>query len=197
MAKKFSRAEIRRIVGENCTDEIENELVALHLGVIDPLKDEIDKYKQAEGKPTEADEWRQKYEKEHTDFETFKQNTEAEKVLTAKREAYKSVAKDAGLSEKGIEKALKYADFSSIELDDDGKVKDAKTHIKNLKEEWAEHIVTTETVGANTATPPTTNTGSTVMTKTDIYKKDDKGHYIMSATERQNALNKLLEQKGF
>ena len=42
---KFTRAEIRRIIGEACTDEIENNLVALHLGVVDPLKDDVAKYK--------------------------------------------------------------------------------------------------------------------------------------------------------
>lgn len=42
---KFTRAEIRAIIGEACTDEIENKLVALHLGVVDPLKDDLQKYK--------------------------------------------------------------------------------------------------------------------------------------------------------
>lgn len=42
---KFTRTEIRAILGEACTDEIENKLVALHLGVIDPLKDDLQKYK--------------------------------------------------------------------------------------------------------------------------------------------------------
>lgn len=189
MAKKFTRAEIRRIVGENCTDEIENELVALHLGVIDPLKEEIDTYKKDAEKPSEADTWKKKYEDEHTAFETFRKDVETEKVLTAKKDAYKSIAKDAGLSEKGIEKALKYADWNSIELDDDGKVKDAKTHIKNIKEEWSEHIVTTERVGAQTATPPTTNNGSVIRTKEEIMK-------IKDTSERQKAWAEFIAQKG-
>ncbi len=42
---KFTRAEIRNILGEACTEEIENRLVALHLGVVDPLKDDLTKYK--------------------------------------------------------------------------------------------------------------------------------------------------------
>ena len=42
---KFTRAEIRKIIGEGCTDEIENQLVALHLGVVDPLKDDVTRYK--------------------------------------------------------------------------------------------------------------------------------------------------------
>ena len=42
---KFTRAEIRNILGEACTEEIEKRLVALHLGVVDPLKDDLTKYK--------------------------------------------------------------------------------------------------------------------------------------------------------
>ena len=42
---KFTRAEIRNILGDACTEEIENRLVALHLGVVDPLKDDLTKYK--------------------------------------------------------------------------------------------------------------------------------------------------------
>ena len=42
---KFTRADIRRILGDAHTEDIENQLVALHLGVVDPLKDQIAQYK--------------------------------------------------------------------------------------------------------------------------------------------------------
>ena len=45
---------------------------------------------------------------------------------------------------------------------------------------------TTEKGTGNPANPPANN-GKT-MTKADIYKKDDKGRYVMSAAERQKAL---------
>ena len=45
---------------------------------------------------------------------------------------------------------------------------------------------TTEKGTGNPANPPA-NDGKT-MTKADIYKKDDKGRYVMSAAERQKAL---------
>ena len=38
---KFTRAEVRKAVGETCTDEIENALIALYLGATDPIKDEL------------------------------------------------------------------------------------------------------------------------------------------------------------
>ena len=48
-------------------------------------------------------------------------------------------------------------------------------------------VTTTTREGAHTATPPA-NTGGGKMTKADIYKKDDHGRYVMSASERQKAL---------
>jgi hypothetical protein len=48
-------------------------------------------------------------------------------------------------------------------------------------------VTTTTTTGAKTSTPPA-NSGSAKLTKEDIYKKDDKGRYIMSTSERQKAL---------
>ena len=42
---KFTRSDIRKILGDAHTDEIENQIMALHLGVVDSLKDDISKYK--------------------------------------------------------------------------------------------------------------------------------------------------------
>ena len=42
---KYTRAEIRSILGEAHTDDIENRLIALHLSVVDPLKDQLATYK--------------------------------------------------------------------------------------------------------------------------------------------------------
>ena len=58
---------------------------------------------------------------------------EKERTRTAKEKAYRDALKDANLNEKGVEKALKYADWEKIELDDDGKLKDAKSHVKEVR----------------------------------------------------------------
>ena len=42
---KFTRADLRRILGDAHTEDMENQLIALHLGVVDPLKDQIATYK--------------------------------------------------------------------------------------------------------------------------------------------------------
>lgn len=144
------------------------------------------------------DGFKAKYEQEHADFEAFKTATEAEKTLAAKKAAYEEVCKDAGLNDKGVAKAIKYADWNAVELGDDGKIKDAKTHIKNLKEEWAEHVVTTKTNGVESGGLPPRSSGAGLKSREEIYKTDENGRFVLDAGERQAALSALIasEQKG-
>ena len=88
-----------------------------------------------------------------------------EKVEKAETpEEAKEIIKDAGItSEEGIKKVLKYTDLDSKELDDKGRIKDAKTEVKAIMEEWPELKVTQNTQGAPTATPPASTGGSLVQ----------------------------------
>ena len=92
-------------------------------------------------------------------FDDYKAEVAAKETKAAKEAAYRAILKDANLSEKGIEKAIKYAEWDKIELETDGKLKGASDHIKAVKEEWAEYVTTTTTTGAKTSNPPA-NTGS-------------------------------------
>lgn len=132
-----------------------------------------------------------KYDDMKAEFERYKKEVEDNKLLESKKAAYAEIVKDAGLSDKGISKALKYTDWNKVELDDKGKVKDSANHIKSIKEEWSEYVVEEGTKGANTPTPPT-NTGShKYASKEEIMKIND-------ATERQKAIKENIElfQKG-
>lgn len=121
-----------------------------------------------------------KYDDLKAEYDQYKADVQAKETLSKKKEAFSEVAKDAGLSEKGLSKALKYADWDKIELDKDGNVKDAKDHIKELREEWAEYVVKESTEGADTS-HPSTKGGTTTMTKDEILK-------IKDTTERQKAM---------
>lgn len=121
-------------------------------------------------------------------FDDYKDEIAKKEAKATKEKAYRDILKDANLNEKGIEKAVKYAEWDKMELETDGKIKGSKDLIKAAKEEWAEYVTTTTITGADTSTPPTNNGGNTTLTKADIYKKDDKGRYIMSTSERQKAL---------
>lgn len=88
------------------------------------------------------------------DFDDFKAEVQAKEIRAKKETALRKVAKDAGLTEAGITKALKYSDYAAIELDDKDEIKAANDLIKSLKEEWSEHLSHENTNGANTPTPP-------------------------------------------
>ena len=183
-------------------DAATDYICVAHAADLDAIKEERDALRADVETLTRAkkelDELKAKYEKERDAFKAYKADTEAKEALAAKKAAYTEICKDAGLNEKGVAKALKYADWNAVELDEAGKVKDAKDHIKALKEEWAEHVVTTTTQGANTPNPPT-NTGGALKTREDIYRTDDKGRFVMDATQRQAALARIIaaeQQKG-
>lgn len=181
-------------------DTAAEEICSRHTAVLDSIKEERDNFKKDaetlvtvqkeldELKAKDNDSYKEKFDALQKEYDEFKVATENEKTLAAKKSAFEEVCKDAGLNEKGVAKAIKYADWNSIELDDAGKVKDAKTHIKSLKEEWAEHVTKTETKGADTQTPPGNNGGR--KTVDEIMAIQDDG-------ERQRAIAENHDLFGF
>ena len=176
-----------------------DQIIEAHTDTVDGLKADLSKYKtDAEKLPDvqkELDElkakgddgWKEKHDKLKGEFDAYKKDVEAKETHNKKVEAYKAILKDANLSEKGIEKAVKYAEWDKIELGEDGKLKGANDHIKAAREEWAEYVTTTTTTGAKTSTPPA-NTGGAKLTKAEIYARDEHGRYKLSTAERQKAL---------
>ena len=146
-----------------------DQIIEAHSETVDSLKADRDSYKddaeklkavQKELDDLKAkgdDGWKDKYEKLKGEHEQYKSDVLAKETHAAKESAYKAILKDANLSEKGIEKAVKYADWDKIELDADGKLKGANDHIKAVREEWAEYVTTTTKTGAKTSTPPANN----------------------------------------
>lgn len=181
-----------------------DQIISAHSETVSALQEEADKLKADADKYATA---RQEldalkaatkgkdYDALKKEYDDYKTATEAAKAKAAKETAYKAALKDANLTEKGMEKALKYADWDKIEVDDDGNLKDAKTHVKAVREEWAEYVNKQGTQGAQTSTPPTNGGGSAKLTREEIYKTDDKGRFVMDATERQAALAKLAEDE--
>ena len=157
-----------------------DQIIEAHTDTVDGLKSDLSKYKtDAEKLPDvqkELDElkakgddgWKEKHDKLKGEFDAYKKDVEAKETHNKKVEAYKAILKDANLSEKGIEKAVKYAEWDKIELGEDGKLKGANDHIKAAREEWAEYVTTTTTTGAKTSTPPANNGGKTGKTKEEI-----------------------------
>ena len=182
-------------------DKIE-EIITAHTESLEGVKSERDRYKADAVKLPDVQKeldalkngsgenpFEKKYNDEHKAFEDFKKEVSAKELKAKKEAAYKEILKDAGVSEKGVAKVLKYTDWDSVELDDEGKIKDAKKHIKDVKEEWSELIVQEGAKGAQTAHPPKT-TGGSGKTKEEIFA-------IKNPIERQKAIAENHELFGF
>ena len=200
----LTKAQVREILSaagvtsENMSEAVDN-IIDGHLTSVNALREDIAKYKaDAEKLPTvqkelddmkanSNDDWKEKHDRLKDEFDKYKTDVQAKETKAAKEAAYRAILKDANLSEKGIEKAVKYADWDKIELGEDGKLKGANDHIKAAREEWAEYVTTTTTTGAKTSTPPANN-GGAKLTKAEIYARDEHGRYKLSTAERQKAL---------
>lgn len=157
-----------------------DQIIEAHSETVDSLKADRDSYKEDAEKLKDVqkelddlkakgdDGWKEKHDALKAEFDQYKNDVQAKETKAAKEAAYRAILKDANLSEKGIEKAIKYADWDKIELDADGKLKGANDHIKAVRDEWAEYVTTTTTTGARTSTPPANNGGKTGKTKEEI-----------------------------
>lgn len=181
---KFTRAEIRNILGEACTEEIENRLVALHLGVVDPLKDDLTKYKaDAEKLPGVQKEldglkaagdggYKEKYEKEHSAFETYKSDVTAKESKAAKEKAVRAYFESKNITGTNLDLAMRGCgeEMSALELDGE-KIKDTKV-LDALVDGTYKGLVSKQTVRFDTGAR--FNGGGKPMTKDEIMQITDR-----------------------
>lgn len=141
---------------------------------LDDLKEQNEKdAKEREGKD---------YDALQKKFDDYKAEVTARDVKNAKEKALREILKDLNVSEKGVALVLKYQNLEGIELEEDGKIKNANDLRKSIKEDWGDYIVKSETKGANTATPPGGNGGS------KGYKTKEEIMDIKDRAERQKAI---------
>ena len=181
---KFTRAEIRNILGEACTEEIENRLVALHLGVVDPLKDDLAKYKaDAEKLPNvqkQLDDlkaagdggYKEKYEKEHSAFEAFKTDITAKESKAAKEKAVRAYFESKNITGANLDLAMRGCgeEMAALELDGE-KIKDTKS-LDALVDGTYKGLVSKQTVRFDTGAR--FNGGGKPMTKDEIMQITDR-----------------------
>lgn len=175
-------AAIRQAVGN---EYVEKERYKAKLSEIEELKEGK---QTAEDSVATAEKWKTKYEGIKQELSDLKKSYQAKETRAQKTDAYRAMLKEIGVNDKRIDAILKVTDLDGIELDAEGKLKDAAGLKKTAKEEWSDFIVTTHTQGAQTATPP----GGKVETKSreEIVK-------IKDPAERQAAWAEYLSaQKG-
>ena len=154
--------------GMGLNEEQIDTIIEAHTETVDGLKEDISKYKgdaeKLPGVQKELDDlkaagdggYKEKYEKEHSDFEKYKADQTAKETRKAKETAYSEFLKTVGVSEKRIPAILKVTDLDKLEMDGE-KFKDADKLTESVKTEWADFIENSNTSGANTQNPPTNN----------------------------------------
>lgn len=197
--------------GMGLTEEQQDTIIEAHTDTVNGLKADVDRYKadaeKLPGVQKELDDlkgkgddgYKEKYESEHKAFEDYKKTVDAEKTTAAKEKAVEAVLKKIGVSEKRLQSVAKLAKadglLDALELNDDGAVKEADKLEKNLKDSYSEYITTTSTKGADTPTP-LANSGGANLTMADIYKKDEKGRYVMDYEARLKAIEENLNNQN-
>lgn len=197
---KFTRADIRNILGEAHTDEIENQLIAAHLAVVDSLKDDLQRYKaDAEKLPgvqkelddlkaASADnEWETRYNDEHAAFEKYKANVAAAAETEKVKVEYRKLLQELGISEKRFDAILRLVDFSEMKLGDKG-LENADKIKESIKSDWADYIPETREDGADVGNPP--NNSSTPFDKMNLTEKMAYANQHPNAPEVMNWLRK-------
>lgn len=188
----FSRKMLKAMNIEE--DKIE-QIIDAHSETVDALKADRDAYKEDAAKlaavQKELDElkakgddgYKAKYEAEKAAHDALKADIAAKETKKAKTEAYRELLKGANIDEKRIATILRAEapTIDKIELDADGKIKNAEQYTESIKSDWADFIVTQSAKGTNTATPPANGGAASTKTKEDILKIKDAG-------ERQKAI---------
>ena len=192
--------------GMGLTSEQVDAIIEEHASTVDSLKEQRDSYKedadklkdtekelkdlkeQVENDSKGANEWKDKYEKEHKDFEAYKKAEEGKEQAEAVRNAYKQMLKDTGIADKYIDTILNVTVFDGKKLDKEGKLEDADKEAEAIKEKYSGFISSTETGGADVSRPP--KGGATKYeSKAEIMK-------IKDTAERQAAIRNNPELFG-
>jgi hypothetical protein len=176
-----------------------DEIITAHSETVEALKEQRDgfkdKAKKYDGVQKELDDLKKSIEKDgenpfetkyndlKKEFEDYKAGQEAKDATTKKESAYRSLLKDAGVSEKRIDTILKVSKLEEYELDKDGKFKNADKLTEGIKSEWADFIVDEHEKGAPTPTPPNGSNG-----KGTAYKSKAEIMAIKDGTERRKAI---------
>ena len=179
-------------------DEKIDQIVDAHTETVDGLKNELkaaqEKANKLDGVEKELNElkakgedgYKEKYEKEHKAFEDYKNDVTAKQTKAAKEAAAKAYFEAKNITGANLSIAMRGArdEINGLELDENGKIKDAKALDELVAGEYAGLVGVISTKGAKTATPPA-NTGGG-MTKEQIFAIKDAG-------ERQKAIAEHLD----
>ena len=185
-------------------DEKMDTIIEAHTETVEGLKDQVSTYKadaeKLPGVQKELDDlkkagadggYKAKYETEHKDFQDYKDGITAKETAAAKEKAARAYFESKGIPADSMGLVIRgaKAEISGLELDGE-KIKDSTALDALLNGDYKGLVGKTTKTGTETQKPPDTTGG--VKSRADIYKKDDKGRYLLSTAERQSALAELM-----
>ena len=161
------------------TDEQVDSIIEMHSETVDGLKEQVKTYKaDAEKLPNvqkELDDlkaagdggFKEKFEKEHSDFENFKKTIQEKETKAAKESAAKAFFESKGITGNSLEIAMRGSSAEIAALDLDGeKIKDSSALDALVNGTFKALVSTTTTKGENIPNPP-------VTTPNKAYSADD------------------------
>lgn len=197
----------KMLKGMGLTEDQQDTILEAHTETVNEIKADRDRLKaDAEKLPDiqkQLDDlkaagdngYQEKYEKERKAFEDFKANVTAKESKAAKEKAVRAYFESKNITGANLDLAMRGCGEEMAALEMDGeKIKDTKSLDALVDGTYKGLVSTTQTHGANPANPPA-NTGG-AKSREDIYKKDDKGRYVMSTAERQKALADLMASEN-
>ena len=158
--------------GMGLTDEQVDTIIEAHTDTVDGLKADVAKYRpdaeRLQGVQKELDDlraagdggYKDRYEKEHSAFESYKADVTAKESRAAKEKAVRAYFEDKRVTGANLEIAMRGVgeEMAALELED-GKIKDTKALDALLEGAYKGLIATSQTQGANPPAPPVTPPG--------------------------------------
>ena len=189
--------------GMGLTDEQVDTIIEAHTDTVDGLKADVSKYKSDAEKLAGVEKelndlkaigdggYKEKYEKEHKDFEDYKADITAKESKAAKEKAVRAYFESKNITGSNLDLAMRGCgeEMTALEMDGD-KIKDTKSLDALVDGTYKGLVSTTQTKGANPANPPA-NPPAKNYTTADIKN--------MSAAEinaNWDSIKASLNQKG-
>lgn len=203
----------KMLKGMGLTEEQADTIIEAHTETVDGLKEKLkaaeEKAKTADDLQKELDglkakggeDYKARAEKAEKELKDYRAEVVAKETRAAKEKAVKAYFEAKDITGGNLSIALRGAkdEINGIELDEKGGIKDTKALDDLVGGEFASLVVKSSTRGAKTPTPPAGNNGGDKLTRSEIYKRDDAGRFLLDATQRQKALSEIIaaeQQKG-
>lgn len=142
-----------------------DSIIEAHTETVDALKRDRDAYKaeadKVEGLTRQLNEANDKLSKSgdaakvQADFDAFKASVEAEKTSARKGDALSALLEKAGIARPAFRDLIRKGyDLSTLELLEDGSIKDADKHMADIKTTYADFVGEVKEQGVPQNTPP-------------------------------------------